>query len=169
MNEKWKDIKGFEGLYKVSNCGRIKSFKKNKKDGVLIKPREKNNGYLQIGLYKEGKKYHFTIHRLVAMAFLENSKDYKSVNHKDENKKNNRVDNLEWCSVKYNNCYGDRIEKVKKKLYKKINQYDLNLNLINEYESIIEASKKTKISKGNICQCCKSKYNSTHGFIFRYK
>ena len=118
MEEIWKDIEGYENLYKVSNTGKIKSVEKcvnfysgySKKvckrkypEKLLNTPIKK--GYKQVGLYKEGKCKWIAVHRIVANAFLENKNKYPCVNHKDENKLNNSVDNLEWCSYLYNNTY----------------------------------------------------------------
>lgn len=99
--EKWKDIKGLDGLYKVSNQGRILSLK-NKRP-IILKPIINNTGYKQVSL--NGVKY--LVHRLVAIAFLKNPSKYKVINHKDENPKNCNVDNLEWCSQSYNMLYSN--------------------------------------------------------------
>ena len=106
MNEIWKYIDGYEGLYKVSNLGRVKSlnYRRSGKERML-KPGNTGDGYLFVILYKNGKIKYFTIHRLVANAFLENPDHKSDVNHKDENKTNNRVDNLEWVTRKENINY----------------------------------------------------------------
>lgn len=105
MVEIWKDIKGYEGLYQVSNLGRIKSLGnlQNRKEKLL----KVNiyNGYCIVYLYKNNKKKSYLCHRLVAEAFIPNPDNLPQVNHKDENKLNNRVDNLEWCTSKYNVNY----------------------------------------------------------------
>lgn len=102
MKEVWKDVKHYEGLYKISNFGRIWSYKTNQ----YRHPSVKDNGYLAIVLHKDGVKRNEYIHRLVALTFLENPNGYPQINHKDEDKQNNRVDNLEWCDAQYNNTYG---------------------------------------------------------------
>ena len=99
MSEEWRDIKGYEEKYQVSNLGRVKSLKDrygNYREKIL-KYSKNNRGYLTVSLCKNSKVKLFTVHRLVAQAFIENSNNYPEVNHKDENKENNRVDNLEWC------------------------------------------------------------------------
>lgn len=116
MEEIWKDIKGFEGLYQISSLGRLKSLSRfinsNRNNqrrikGCIIKQRvNPYNGYIQISLSKNHKYKRFYIHRLVASAFLGNPDNLPEVNHKDENKLNNCVENLEWCSSSYNKSYG---------------------------------------------------------------
>ena len=110
--EQWKSIAGYEGLYEVSNLGRVKSLNYNK-TGVekILKP-NKVKGYLQVQLWRDGKYKMFLVHRLVATAFLPNPEGFEQVNHLDENKSNNCVSNIEWCSAKYNNNYGSHNERV---------------------------------------------------------
>lgn len=122
MQEIWKDIPGFENIYQVSNIGNVKTLDKyvnsSIKNNNKVKRKTKilkqynKNGYLQVSLSKENKRYYFGVHRLVAMAFLPNTNNLPQVNHKDENKLNNKVDNLEWCSAKYNCNYGTRNSKI---------------------------------------------------------
>lgn len=114
-NEIWENINGYEGLYQVSNLGRIKSLPKFHQGERILKSRLNKYGYLYIGLIKESLKKSYTIHRLVAKAFIINSNNYPCVNHKDENKLNNNIENLEWCTVDYNNNYGNRINNAAKK------------------------------------------------------
>ena len=173
MKEIWKDIPGYENLYQISNKGKIKSFYNYRRNGTNILTPKIKKGYYQIGLRKNGKRKWLSIHRLVAITFISNNNNFKCVNHKDENKLNNNVDNLEWCNHKYNNCYGTRIERVIKnnKSRKEILQYDLDGNFIKEFISIAEAARSVKTSAGNIISCCKgnSKYNKVKGYIWRYK
>lgn len=130
MQEIWKDIKGYEKLYQVSNLGRIRSLDRiilqyNGYDdgerlykGKILKPCIKPNGYSQVGLWKDKKVKWFIIHRLVAETFIPNPENKPQVNHKDENKQNNNIKNLEWCSCSYNINYGTRNDKVRFKLIK---------------------------------------------------
>lgn len=122
MKEIWKDIPNFEGLYQVSNLGNVKTLDKYvnsgiknnskvKRIGKILKQYNKG-GYLQVSLRKNYKRYYFGIHRLVAMAFIPNPNNYPQVNHKDENKLNNCVENLEWCTAQYNCNYGNRNKKI---------------------------------------------------------
>ena len=99
----WKDIQGYEGLYEVSNFGNVRSLKFGKIK--YLKPADDGNGYNHVILCKNGQKKHFRIHRLVANAFIDNPKNLPQINHKDENKLNNKVENLEWCNNKSNKRY----------------------------------------------------------------
>lgn len=186
--EIWKDIKGFEGLYKVSNYGRIKSLAKKKgwhfvKEKIL-KLSEDKDGYLRIMLSKKSKAKLFRVHRLVAETFLD-KKDFKSmpeenrelinldyleVNHKKD-KKNNNVDNLEWSTQNYNLHYGNRNKKISISLGKPVLQYDKAGNKIAEYLSSQDAGRKLNLSATHISECCrKIKYHNTHGgYIWKYK
>lgn len=101
QGEVWMNIVGFEGLYKVSNLGRIRSCRR----GTIMIPHPLKDGYLRIRLRKSGKDFSFLIHRLVAIAFIPNPNNYQTVNHKDFNTHNNCVENLEWCTQRYNNKY----------------------------------------------------------------
>lgn len=157
-----RDIKGYEGKYMISDQGQVWS---NYKKGFL-KSTERSCGYLCVNLYKNGKPTNFSIHRLVAEAFIPNPNDLPIINHKDENKQNNNVDNLEWCNYSYNNSYGSKIEKVNQKLNHKTYQYDLDGNLIAVWPSQREASRQLNISPGGINNVIKGKRKSIHGFIF---
>jgi len=114
-NEIWKDIKGYETLYQVSNLGRVKSLPKFYQGERILKSRKDRYGYLYIGLIKSKIKKSFKIHRLVAEAFISNPNNYPIVNHKDENKLNNKSKNLEWCTAEYNNMYNGRAKKAGEK------------------------------------------------------
>ena len=110
MEEIWKDIKGYEGLYQVSNFGNVKSLSKMRKSGsgyyiqkeIILKQQLKSKRYLGVGLTKNKKWKNFLVHRLVAEAFLENPNHYNQINHIDCNKLNNNIENLEWCSQEQN-------------------------------------------------------------------
>ena len=108
--ELWKSIEGFESLYEVSNLGRVRNA-----DGKILSQTIRGRGYLGVCLHNGGKQYQKSTHRLVAKAFIDNPNDLPCVNHIDEDKSNNRVDNLEWCSYRYNNSYGTRLSRIIKK------------------------------------------------------
>lgn len=110
MKEIFKPIKGLEGLYSISNLGRVRNEKFNR----ILNPSLKNNGYYYHNLSVNGKKKNFYIHRLIAEAFIPNPYDYPVINHKDENKTNNSIDNLEWCTIEYNLNYGTRNYRISK-------------------------------------------------------
>lgn len=172
MREIWKDIEGYEGLYQVSNLGRVKSLQMYANGGYkkrvkILKPCNNGNGYYVVYLMKNKKRSVNYIHRLVAQAFLKNFNNYKCINHKDENKSNNNVDNLEWCSYKYNNNYGNHNLKISKtRLKKQVIQYDMNMNIIKIWDGINTAMKETK--SRHIVECCKGKIKSSGGYIWRY-
>ena len=105
MNEIWKDIKGFEGLYRISSEGRVFSIKKNS----LKKNNLGANGYFRVSLWRLKKPHYIYIHRLIAGHFIENPKNLKCVNHKNGNKQDNRIKNLEWCSHSFNNKHAYEI------------------------------------------------------------
>ena len=144
--EIWKDYKDYEGLYQASNLGRMRSLDRWVKGpnssirfckGRILKPCTTKDGYLLVNLCKNGKVKSFLVHRLVAEAFIDNTDNLPQVNHKDENKLNNNVDNLEWCDAQYNSNYGTRTERLSKskingKCSKIVLQYDLNGNFIKE-------------------------------------
>lgn len=176
MNKEiWKDIEGYENLYQISNLGRVKSLRKNR----LMKQQKRYN-YYRIRLINNNKiGKNFVVHKLVAIAFL-NKQDFKYynnsdkqkyinslnklvVNHKDENTFNNNVNNLEWCTQRYNNNYGNRINKIKKSII----QYDINGNYIKNWDSIKEAKIKLKLS--NIDKALNGKYKKCGNFIWKYK
>lgn len=111
MVETWKDIKGYEGLYQVSDVGNVR------RNGVNLKPGIGKNGYPLVVLSKNGRVKTVLVHRIVAETFVPNPSNFKCVNHKDETRDNNRVHNLEWCDHRYNNSYGHRMMKeVAKKI-----------------------------------------------------
>lgn len=123
MEELWKPVPGFDGMYEVSNMGRVKSCKRTRKSKAgslsnvqerILKPRSDKNGYLEVALSKDGKLHYYRCHRLVAIAFIPNPNHFPVINHKDEDVTNNVVNNLEWCSVSYNTRYS--VYKVSQKV-----------------------------------------------------
>ena len=166
MEEIWKDKKGYEGHYQVSNWGRVKSIKFGKEK--ILKLIKDKDGYLQVTLCKNNIKKVYKVHRLVAEAFIDNTDNLPQVNHKDENKLNNNVDNLEWCDRLYNVRYGTGIERRSKKRSKPVLQYDLEGNFIKEWVSINECV-RNGYNQGNVAACCRGKRKYHKGFIWRYK
>lgn len=132
----WRLIEGYESYF-VNELGEVLSIK-NKKQRILKKKLDKNTGYYKIILSEKRKVKTYNIHRLVAEAFIPNPLNYKYINHKDENKQNNSINNLEWCTNKYNCNYGSKREKLSKSHSKRILQFDKTGNLIKEWNSIKE-------------------------------
>ena len=163
MQEIWKDIKGYNGKYQISNYGNVK----NTKSSRLLKQRNKK--YLEVVLYKNCQPKCYKIHRLVAEAFIPNPTNLPIINHKDENKLNNNVDNLEWCDAKYNSNYGKRNELVSKNQSKyKIIQKDLSNNIIKIWDNIWDLTHNTKYKKDNISCCCRGKLKTAYGYKWEY-
>lgn len=162
MQEVWKDIKDYEGKYKISNLGRIKSYAQ-KSNGKITEGYSDAKGYKTIYLYdkpQHGKWY--KIHRLVAMTFIENPNNLPQVNHKDENKANNSVDNLEWCTNYYNSHYGTRAQRAGlsnrccETTSKKVYSIDADGN-IEYFDSTGEAERQTGIQSANIRRTIRGK------------
>ena len=155
-----KDIKGFEGLYGVTSCGKIWSYK----SGKFLKPCKADGGYLNVCLSKDGKRKTFLLHRLVAEAYLRNPDNLPQINHKDENKENNCWWNLEWCESEYNNNYGTRNNQISKKLSKPI----VCVETGERFYGINECARKMNLFVTNICKVLKGKRNHTGGYTFEY-
>ena len=162
--EEWKDIKGFEGLYQISNYGRIKSFYGKEK---ILNGGTDRDGYKIIKLVKNKKYYPKKIHRLVAEAFLPNPYNLPEINHKDEIPCNNKVENLEWCTHKYNLNYGNHNKKLsenKKQNYKRSDNPNskkiLCITTQEIFNCIIDAEEQYNIAHQSISKCCKGKYKS---------
>lgn len=172
--EIWKPIKGYEGLYEVSNLGSVKSLARKTTSGKHRVCHQTKCGYISVGLWKNGAKKQFLVHRLVADAFIPNPNNKPQVNHIDENKSNNRVDNLEWCTNLENHRHGtinkrlSNILKNNPKTSKPVNCYTKNKCFVCLYPSISEAERKTGIFNQSIVQCCKGKLKTAGGFIWEY-
>ena len=166
-NEIWKDIEGYEGLYQVSNLGNIKRIFKS--HIVLCKPSFDTRGYKQIVLSKNRKRKSYKVHRLVAKAFIPNHNNLPCINHKDEDKTNNCVDNLEWCTIEYNNNYGTRGYRCTRHKLKKVKLFDSSgKKVIKIYNSLKDAEKETNICSSNISACCRKIIKKAGGFIWEY-
>ena len=180
--EVWLPIKGYENLYEVSNKGRIRSLNRLVKKwngnrtikGFILKQYVKR-GYYQIRLSKNGAYKYYQVHRLVAIAFIPNPKNLPCINHRDENRLNNCIENLEWCSYEYNNQYGTRGKKISN-THK--NRYDcsrpvrqkLNGTIISTFPSLGEAARQTGINRSNIGSCCRGieHFNTAGGYSWEF-
>ena len=183
MKEEWKDIKGYEGLYQVSNLGRVKRLPYTRinlltPQGVSKIPEHiitsiiNKSGYNTVMLYKNTARKWIFVHRLVAEAFIPNPDNLPYINHKDENKLNNKVDNLEWCTSKYNSNYGTRNKRISNT--KRNNTYNTKPVICIEtgiiYPSTREAERQTGIINTHISACCNKKphYKTAGGFHWKY-
>ena len=167
MMEIWHDIEGYEGLYQISNKGRVKSLYKGSER--ILKPRLNSSGYYFITLCNDSVSKQFQLHRLVAQAFIPNLYNKPQVNHLDENKLNNCVNNLEWVTAKENNNYGTRNERITGRPFIPILQYSKDGEFIKEWPSALEVKRVLGIHNTSIIQCCKGKYKSSGGFVWKYK
>lgn len=195
MKEIWKEIVGYENIYQISNKGRVKSLGrwvykeyrgKRWKEEKILKPSVNKRGYLYVGLCKNRKVKYFHVHRLVAEAFIKNHNNLPQVNHKDENKQNNCVQNLEFCDAKYNINYGTRNERIAEKLKgmkhteetknkiseansKPVLQIDKITNeVIAEFPSIIEVQRQLGINQSTISKCCLGKQNTAGNYKWQF-
>lgn len=184
MVEVWKDVVGYEGYYQVSNFGRIYSLPRKHTKGGFRKFRYDKDGYARVDLYNDTNKGKvFGVHRLVAIAFIPNPNELPMINHKDENPKNNRADNLEWCNCVYNNNYGTRNIRIsltqksregrkgkENPRARKVYQFDKKGNFIKVWECINDALKtiSEKAQATNISACCNNKLKSAYGYVWRY-
>lgn len=179
MSEIWKDIPGYEGYYQISNMGNVKSLDRAiEKGGRLhyikghpLRQSKTCHGYYIIGFSKDDKRTYNSVHRLVAELFIPNPNGYPCVNHKDEDKTNNRVENLEWCTYLYNNTYSSRIERVMSKRRKPVVQLSLDGRVVNRFPSAKQASIETGINYSVIAEVCKNKYGrkTAGGFKWHYE
>lgn len=185
--EIWKDIEGYENLYQVSNLGNVRSLEriveaKRKgnvytliKKGHLLVPTKRNHNYLGVYLYnKDGAKV-MSVHRLVANAFIPNPNNYSEVNHINENKQDNRVSNLEWCSHKQNMNCGTVQQRRSQTRYKRkigwkaIEQYTMDGKFVKRFESLAQINKELGYGQGNILKCIQGKINYQHAYHFIWK
>lgn len=159
--EEWKDVKGFERYYEISNKGNLR--RKGKSN--FIKFRKNKDGYYLVNLCADGIRKTMQIHRIVAETFIPNPNSYPCVNHKDEDKNNNSVSNLEWCTVEYNNNYGKRENNKKRK----VAQMDLPTgSILKIFPSILLASKEANINPGGISNVLKGKAKTAGGYFWKY-
>lgn len=164
LHEVWKPIKGYEELYKISSFGRVRSLNRQGTKGNILKSDLRKDGYLQVHLVKKGKMKNFLVHRLVAQAFISNPNNLPEVNHINEIKSNCQVENLEWCSKKYNMNYGNRPYRNALK----VQQLDKENNIIATFNSIREAGRINNTNQSHITKCCKGQLKTAGGYIWRY-
>ena len=176
MIEEWRDVKGYERCYQISSLGRVKSVERivirnnieiRVKERIL-KPVKDKDGYVQARLYKNGIVKTIAIHRLVAIAFIDREDETFEVNHKDENKSNNTLDNLEWMSRIDNLRYGTGIARCAISRRKPVIQMDLNGNAIKVWKSSREIERTIGFSNTNICKVCLGKQKTAYGFRWKH-
>ncbi|WNT43856.1 HNH homing endonuclease [Lactococcus phage PMBT68] len=161
MTEIWKDIIGYEGLYQVSNLGRVKG---KRMKGLYTD----KDGYYHVNLYKNGKMTNTFVHRLVALNFIDNPENKAQVNHIDENKSNNAVSNLNWMTNKENINWGTGIKRAHKTLRKQPKNGKSITNGIDVFISVHEAARSTSSDRGNIYKCLKDSSKTCGGFHWSY-
>lgn len=174
--ENWKPVVGYEGLYEVSDFGRVRSLNYNRSGEVMIMKFEKPKGYQRVQLSKCGKTKHFFVHRLVAFAFIPNPNNLPQVNHINEVKDDNRVVNLEWCTAEYNLNYGTHTERQIKTQTNRpdksipVVQLTLDYKFVTKWPSAMEVQRQGGFKNTNINACCKHKpkHKTTGGYRWLY-
>ena len=173
--EEWQAVKGYEGLYEVSNQGRVKSLPRNTTKGKILVAEKNHRGYYRVGLTKNNKQKHFSIHRLVAEVFIPNPQNKPQVNHIDGNKQNNSVENLEWVTHSENMKHATEMglnPMVENNAVhsKPVEMLSLHGVCIQVFKSIADASRHTGIPQNSICQCCLNHkgYKTAGGFVWKY-
>lgn len=166
MNETWKDVKGYEGIYQVSDMGGVK--RTSGSEERILKPYPDKNGYKIVSLHRCGIRKVTKVHRLVGQCFIPNPTNLPFINHKDETPSNNNVLNLEWCDRKYNNSYGMVNLRKSVKEGKAVVQKNQQGETMHIYHAATEAERKTGIPRQNIGQCCMGKIKTAGKFIWAY-
>lgn len=161
--EFWQDIPGYEGLYQASTYGRIIRYKKP----APLNTFRTGRGYPSVRLSNRlGKTFY--VHKLVALTFIPNPENLPQINHRDENKENNRVENLEWCTASYNNNFGTHNSRMAASKSKTVLQFDMQGNLVKRYASARNAERETGFDQSNISKCCRNEFKQAYGFIWKY-
>ena len=151
-----KDIKNYEGLYAVTEDGKVWSYRRNK----YLAPAQNNSGYLYVDLSLKGKQERLYLHRIVAETYLDNPLNLPCVNHKNEIKTDNRLENLEFCTYSYNNSYGTKLDNVSKEVY--------CVELDRSFKSTREAARQLNTYNNHICDVCNGKRKTAEGYHWRY-
>ena len=179
-HEEWKDIPNYEGLYRASNLGRVKSLERidalgHRLKEKILKPSITHNGYYRVMLWKKSIGKFYMVHRLVWSAFNDPIPEGLQVNHINEIKADNRLSNLNLMTPKENTNWGTGIERMAKKQInrkdqsKPVLQFDLQDNFIKEYPSTKQAERELGFDQGHICNCCNGKQKTAYGFKWKYK
>lgn len=177
MSEEWRDVAGYEGMYQVSDQGRVKSLERvvirNNSQKLpikerILKPAFNGGGYLFVVLCAGGKTRMFSVHRLVCQAFHENPENKLDVNHINEDKTDNRACNLEWCTRRENLNFGTRNVRAGKALSKPVGQYTRDGDLVKVWPSTKEAERQAGFNHGNISEVANGNRKTAHGFIWKY-
>lgn len=182
MSEIWLDLKGYEDSYEISNKGTLRS--KDRKStagkrikGKIVATKTNNRGYVQTHLNIDGKCLMKLIHRLVAETFIDNPNGYEQVNHKNEDKTDNSVENLEWCTNLYNRRYGKGIiamsqnrdyKEILRNRNKQIEQLDLDGNRIKIWPNIATAKRELGVNDTSVSFCCRGKQKTAGGYVWKY-
>lgn len=168
----WKPVKGFEERYEVSSDGEIASLPRDYKYGVIanrtILKADIARGYKRVTLFKNGRRYRKLVHIIVAETFLDNPENKPMVNHKDENKLNNAVENLMWCTAKENSNWGTCSERISKKVSKAVFQFDKDGRFVKEWSSMTAAANKLEIPLSCISICAHHKTKTAGNYIWRF-
>lgn len=171
--EIWKDVPGYERLYQVSSLGNVRSLPRNTTNGRNLKPSDGGAGYYTVSLCKGGKVKKVTVHSIVAKAFISNPNNYDFVDHIDEDRKNNRIENLQWCTCKQNNEFRDSVYRKaltrRGKSNRVVSQYSLDGTKLNEFKTLREAAKAVGGQAQNIWKVVKGKRFNAYGFNWRYE
>lgn len=165
--ETWKPINGYEGNYEVSNFGNVRTLRRQGSHGGLLKQQLTRKGYLAVSLCRNNHYKRLAVHRLVAITFISNPMNYPCVNHKDENKLNNCVDNLEWCTYQYNNSYGTCRQRTSESKYKPcVGRWPNGIERV--FPSCTIAARETGLTQGNIWSACNT-HHRAGGIEWKYE
>ena len=161
----WKAINGYEGIYEINHLGEVRRVD----TGNILKGYIGADGYRRVGLTVSGKSKPFLLHRLIATAFIPNPNNYPCVNHKDEIKSNNSIDNLEWCTYKYNLNFGTRNARANQSRKKPILQFSKSGEFIREWDSVTDLKNITGMDITHVSSCCRGTRKTANGYRWQYK